>query len=291
MKKKVGIITDSSTGLNLEDIKKYPDLIVVPLIIIDEANKAYEDNHISIDNKKIYQLMIKEDKFLKTSQTNRETLKTYWRKALKNYDEILFLPIAKAASGQYDSALVLQKEAEFKNKVFIYETGTGAMPLKMMALIALKLSKENKTIKAIIQALNEFRASYQFYLTPDNLSFLIRGGRVPSSIAHIANFLKLKAIIGCKEQIKKEKIKRTMSLAIKEMLELIIEKTKNTFEETLYVINGWCDENLINKAIEKAKELGFKKIKIEPLCNILQTHTGKNTIGFSLFSNKWNIET
>jgi len=107
-----------------------------------------------------------------------------------------------------------------------------------MALIALKLSKKNYSIKEIIQALDEFRITYECYLTPNNLSFLVRGGRIPSSLAHVASFLKLKAIIACKEKIKNQKIKRTMVHAIKEMLDLIIEKTKNVFEQTLYVING-----------------------------------------------------
>lgn len=290
MKKKIGIVTDSSTGLSLEEIKEYSDLIVVPLVIIGENNKVYEDNHRDISNKKIYQAMIKDDKFLKTSQTNREKLREFWNEALKKYDEILFLPIAQAASGQYDSAIVLQQEAEFKNKVTVYETGAASVPLKAMALIALKLSKENHSVKEIIKALDEFRLTYECFLTPDNLSFLVRGGRIPSSLAHVANFLRLKAIIACKEKIKNQKIKRTMSSAIREMLELVVERTKNAFEQTLYVINGWCDKKLLDKAVAAAKELGFTKIKIEPLCNILQTHTGDNTIGFSVVPNKWDVE-
>lgn len=290
MKKKIGIVTDSSTGLSLEEIKEYSDLIVVPLVIIGEDNKVYEDNHHDISNKKIYQAMINNDKFLKTSQTNREKLREFWNEALKKYDEILFLPIAQAASGQYDSAVVLQKEPEFKSKVTVYETGAASVPLKAMALIALKLSKEEHGVKEIIKALDEFRLTYECFLTPDNLSFLVRGGRIPSSLAHVANFLRLKAIIACKEKIKNQKIKRTMSSAIREMLDLIVEKTKNAFGQTLYVINGWCDKKLLDKAIAAAQELGFTNIKIEPLCNILQTHTGDNTIGFSVVPNKWDVE-
>jgi len=77
LKKKIGIVTDSSTGLSLEEIEKYSDLIIVPLVIIDENNQVYEDNHIDIDGKKIYQAMINENKLLKTSQTNREKLRIY----------------------------------------------------------------------------------------------------------------------------------------------------------------------------------------------------------------------
>lgn len=290
MKNKIGIVTDSATGFSLEEIEKYSDLSVVPLVIIGEDNQVYEDNHHDIDSKAIYQAMIEEDKFVKTSQTNREKLREYWTQALKKYEKILFLPIAKAASGQFENASVLQKEPEFKEKVVIYETGAASVPLKTMALIALKLSKENYTIEQIIRALDEFRKTYECFITPDNLSFLVRGGRIPSSLAHVASFLRLKAVICCKEKIKNQKIKRTMGHAIKEMLEIIVEKTKNAFEQTLYVINGWCDQSLLDKAIAKAKELGFKRIKIEPLCNILQTHTGNNTIGFSVVPNQWNIE-
>lgn len=290
MKKKIGIVSDSATGFNLEEIKKYSELTIIPLVIIDDSNKVYDDDNIDITSDGIYQAMITDGHVLKTSQTNREKLREYWQKALKKYDEILFLPIAQAASGQYDSAAILQQEPEFKNRVTVYETGAASVPLKTMVLIALHLSKQNKTIKEIIKALYQFRLNYECFLTPNNLSYLARGGRIPSSLSYLANFLKLKAIIACKEKIKSYKIKRTMSHAIKEMLETIIERTKNTFQQTLYVINAWCDKELLDKAIEKAQELGFKKIKIEPLCNILQTHTGNNTIGFAVVPNKYNIE-
>lgn len=288
MKKKIGIVTDSATGFSLEEAKNYPELTIIPLTIIDE-DKVYDDN-IDITNDGIYQALIVNGHFLKTSQTNREKVREYWEAALKKYDEILFLPIAQAASGQYDSAVILQREPEFKDRVTVYETGAASVPLKAMVLIALHLANQNKNLKEIIKALYQFRLNYECFLTPTTLSYLARGGRMPSSLSSVANFLKLKAIISCKEKIKSYKIKRTMNNAIKEMLETIIERTKNAFQQTLYVINAWCDKELLDKAIAKAQELGFKKIKVEPLCNILQTHTGDNTIGFAVVPNKYNIE-
>ncbi|MDQ7982604.1 MAG: DegV family protein [Spiroplasma sp.] len=291
MKKKIGIVTDSAIGISLEELKKYPELTVVPLVIIDDNNKIYEDNNLDITGDGIYQAMIVDEHVLKTSQTNRERLREYWQDVLKKYEQILFLPIAQAASGQYDSACILQQEPEFKDRVVVYETGAASVPLKTMALIALQLSNEKKNgIKEITKALDQFRLGYQCFLTPSNLTYLARGGRIPSSLSYLANFLKLKAVISCKEKIKSHKIKRTMNHAIKEMLETIIEKTKNVFQQTLYVLNAWCDQDLLDKAIAKAQELGFKKIKIEPLCNILQTHTGNNTIGFAVIKNKYKIE-
>lgn len=282
---KIGIITDSATGFSLEEMKKYPEITVVPLVIIDHE-KIYDDNEVDITSDQIYQKMIKEKRVLKTSQTNRENLREIFNKALKKYDQILFLPIAKAASGQYESAKVI--EPEFNNKVYIYETGAAMVPLKFMALIASHLAKEGKSLPEILKSLDNFRLTYECYLAPNNLTYLARGGRAQSFLASAANLFKLKTILKCKEKIARHKgLIRTMNASIRTMLELTTEKIKNPYDETLYVIDGWCDKDLLDQAVKAAQEKGFKNIKVEPLCNILKTHTGDNTIGFSIVPNQW----
>lgn len=284
---KLAIVTDSATGFSLEEMKKYNEIYVVPLTIIDEKNNVYEDDNIDINNQQLYDKMITDSKHLKTSQTNREKMSQCWRKILQTNDQILFLPIGQDASGQYESGKVLQEESEFKDKVYVYETGAAMVPLKAMSIIAWKLVKQGKNLQEVIVELDEFRKGYECYLAASNLSYLLRGGRIPNSLAQLANILKLKPILKCKEKIIKQKVKRTINHAMKEMLDLIVEKFKNPVETTLYVINGWCDNNLLQRAISMAKEYGFKKIVIEPLCNILQTHTGDNTIGFSVVENSY----
>ncbi len=140
---KIGIVSDSATGFTVEDMKKYPEIIIIPLNIIEGEN-AYDDNNIDIDSETIRKKMIDEHCILKTSQTSRGKLEQYWDNALSKYDQILFLPIANNASGQYASSQVLQKEEKYKNKVHILETGAASITLKFMVLIAFTLVKNGK---------------------------------------------------------------------------------------------------------------------------------------------------
>lgn len=282
---KIGIISDSSTGFTTEEIEKYDALTIVPLVIIDAQGNIYQDNNKEINTDELFLKMISEHNHLKTSQTNPTILKTYWDKALQKYDQILFLPIGQKASGQYQTAKLLQKSAEFKNKVHVFETGAASVPLKFMSLIALKLANQNKNMTEIISVLNNFRKNYEFFLAPNDLRFLSRGGRLPSGIATLGNLLRLKPILKCKEDIKKVDQVRTLNGAMNKMLDLIM-KVKDATKETIYIIDGWCDKKIIDKAIEKVLYLGFTKYKIEKLCNILKTHTGNNTIGFSIVPNE-----
>lgn len=287
---KIGVVTDSSTGFSLEEMKKYPELTVVPLIIIDsKSEKYYEDNNKEIDSDLIFHKMITEHLHLTTSQTNRAVLDQYWEKALTKYDKILFLPIADNASGQYKSAMVLQAEDKFKDKVYVLETGAAIISLKYMSLIALKLAKAGKSMDDILKALTEFRKNYECFIVPNDLKFLSRGGRLPKGKALIGNILKFKPILKCKEQIIMTKPVRTLSGAMDKILETIIS-IKNATKETIYIIDGWCDKKILDIATNKVKQLGFTKYKIEPLCNILKTHTGNNTIGFALLPNQWITE-
>lgn len=282
---KIGIVSDSATGFTLEDMKKYPEIIIVPLSIID-GDTTYDDNNIDIDSKAICSKMIDEHCILKTSQTSRGKVTQYWDNALSKYEQILFLPIAKSASGQYRSSQVLQKEEKYKNRVHILETGAASIPLKFMVLIAFTLAKQEKKITEILEVLNKFRKNYESYLAINDLKFLARGGRLPVSKARIGNFLRFKAILKCKEKIDNIGRVRTLSKAMEEMLDLIT-KIKDVTKETIYIIDGWCRKDIIDEAIKKVKNRGFTKYKVEPLCNILKTHTGNNTIGFSVVPNQW----
>ncbi|WP_342253309.1 DegV family protein [Spiroplasma endosymbiont of Zeiraphera isertana] len=282
---KIGIVSDSATGFTVEDMKKYPEIIIIPLNIIEGEN-AYDDNNVDIDSETIRKKMIDEHCILKTSQTSRGKLEQYWDNALSKYDQILFLPIANNASGQYASSQVLQKEEKYKNKVHILETGAASIPLKFMVLIAFTLVKNGKKIPEILGILNKFRKTYESYIAPNDLKFLARGGRLPMSKARIGNFLRFKPILRCKETIDNIGRVRTLSKAMEEMLD-IITKIKDVTKETIYIIDGWCRKDIIDEAIKKVKNRGFTKYKVEPLCNILKTHTGNNTIGFSVVPNQW----
>lgn len=282
---KIGIVSDSATGFTLEDMKKYSEIMIIPLSIIEGKN-AYDDNNIDIDSETIRRKMIDEHHILKTSQTSPGKLEQYWDIALTKYDQILFLPIANSASGQYASSKVLQKEEKYKDKIYILETGAASIPLKFMVLIAFTLVKQGKKIVEILEALNKFRKTYQSYIAPSDLKFLARGGRLPMSKARIGNFLRFKPILKCKETIDNIARVRTLSTAMEEMLNMIT-KIKDITKETIYIIDGWCRKDIIDDAIKKVKSRGFTKYKIEPLCNILKTHTGNNTIGFSVVPNQW----
>lgn len=282
---KIGIVSDSATGFTLEDMKKYPEITIVPLSVTAGVD-AYDDNNVDIDSETIRSKMIDENQILKTSQTSRGKLAQYWDKALLKYEQILFLPIAKNASGQYESSQILQKEEKYQNKVHIFETGAASIPLKFMVLIAFTLAKQGKKIADIEAVLNNFRKNYESYIAPSDLKFLARGGRLPMSKARIGNFLRFKPILRCKETIDNIGKVRTLTKAMDEMLDLIT-KIKDITKETIYIIDGWCKKDIIDNAIKKVKELGFTKYKVEPLCNILKTHTGNNTIGFSVVPNEW----
>ena len=65
-------------------------------------------------------------------------------------DEAIVLPISAGLSGTYQSAL---SAAEDFDNVSVIETGLVTAPLKLLVLLALRLIKEGKSRKEIVDTL------------------------------------------------------------------------------------------------------------------------------------------
>ena len=286
---KIAIMSDSAAGFTKTELERYSDIIIVPLVIIENGIIVYEDNQVAITRDQLYQKMINDKYEIKTSQTNREDLRKIWLKTLETAEQILFLPIAKAASGQFQLAESLANSAEFFGKVHVFDTGAADIPLKFMVFIAYKLASENKVITEIVAILKKLKQNYECYITPYTLKYLTKGGRAPAAIVSLSSFLRIKAIIKCKETIEKAAIKMTHNGAITDMLKRIIYNAKehqiDIIKYPIYIIDGLCSQKLLDEAENKARSYGFTKIKSSYLCNILNAHTFKETIGFAVFPN------
>ena len=229
---KVAIVTDSNSGIRQEEGKKL-GIYVFPMPFTIDGETFYED--INLTHSEFFdKLMSGAEVF--TSQPLVGDVSKLWDDVLKEYDEIVYIPMSSGLSGSCQTAIMLANE--YDGKVQVVDSQRISVTQKWDVLDAIELSKQGKSAKEIKEILEANKLNASIYITVNTLEYLRKGGRITPAVAILGGMMKIKPIL----QIQGEKLdtfskSRTLSKATKIMIEAIqkdieerldpIEKGKN----------------------------------------------------------------
>ena len=226
---KVGIVTDSHSGISQEEAKKM-GIYVLPMPFYIEEACYYEAVTITRDT---FFKELREGKNVSTSQPSPGDVMKLWTEVLKEYETILYLPISSGLSGSYETAHMLSMEEEFENKVYVVNHGRVASPLRRTILDTLELVKEGYTAPRIKEILEGERDKVSIYIAVETLEYLKKGGRITPATAAIGTLLNIKPVlqldVGMLESFSKC---RGMKKARKEMLAAIKNDMETRYRES-----------------------------------------------------------
>jgi len=103
---KIAIVTDSNSGITQAQAKELGvSVLPMPFMINDET--YYED--ITLTQEQFYE-KLKNDANISTSQPSPEDVMNLWSELLKDYDEIVHIPMSSSLSGSCQTAMMLAEE-------------------------------------------------------------------------------------------------------------------------------------------------------------------------------------
>lgn len=226
--KKVGIATDSHSGITPEKAEELGIKVLPMPFYVDEV--CYYEN-ISITREEFFQYL-KEDKKVSTSQPSPEAVMEFWREGLKVYDQILYIPMSSGLSGSCHTAIMLSKDEEFENKVFVVDNGRVATPLHRSILDAIEMVEEGLGASRIKEILEESKDNMAIYIAVESLDNLKKGGRISPATAALGTLLNIKPILKLgTDVLDTYKKSRGMKKARKEMIEAMKQDLETTFGE------------------------------------------------------------
>ena len=226
---KVAIVTDSNSGIRQEEGKKL-GIYVLPMPFTIDGETFYED--INLTHSEFFdKLMSGAEVF--TSQPLVGDVSKLWDDVLKEYDEIVYIPMSSGLSGSCQTAIMLANE--YDGKVQVVDSQRISVTQKWDVLDAIELSKQGKSAKEIKEILEANKLNASIYITVNTLEYLRKGGRITPAVAILGGMMKIKPIL----QIQGEKLdtfskSRTLSKATKIMIEAI----QKDIEERLDPIEG-----------------------------------------------------
>ena len=253
---KIEIATDSHSGIT-PVMAANMGVRVLPMPFYVEEDCFYEE--VSITRAEFFE-QLNADKKVSTSQPSPDAVMEFWREGLKEYDEILYLPMSSGLSGSCSTAMMLAQDEEFEGKVFVVDNGRVSTPLVRAIMDAQEMVEEGFDALKIKEVLEAEKDKMSIYIAVETLEFLKKGGRISATTAALGTALNIKPILKLgTEVLETYKKSRGMKKAKKEMLDAIQQDLEVTFKEyhdrgeAYLLVATSADEETTNAWVEEVK--------------------------------------
>ena len=188
---KIIIVTDSNSGISKEEAEKI-GVVVIPIPFFIEGKTYYEE--ISLSQDEFYQMLVT-GKNISTSQPSIGEICALWDGLLKEYDEIVQIPMSSGLSMTCETATTFSQEKEYLGNVHIVNNMRISVTQRQSVYDALRLVKEGKSGAEIKSILENDALNSSIYITVQDLKYLKRGGRITPAAAAIGALIGIKPVL------------------------------------------------------------------------------------------------
>ncbi|MEE1101398.1 MAG: DegV family protein [Agathobacter sp.] len=219
---KVAIMTDSNSGITQAEGKEL-GITVLPMPFYIDNEMYYED--IDLTQGEFYE-RLKSDCEIKTSMPLVGDVTDKWDELLKDYDEIVYIPMSSGLSSSCETAIMLSQD--YDGKVCVVNNQRISVTMRQSVLDAMSLRDQGKTAEEIKNILEEKKFESSIYIMLDTLYYLKKGGRITPAAAALGTLLKLKPVL----QIQGDKLDAfAKARTAKQGKSIMLETIKKDFME------------------------------------------------------------
>ncbi len=174
---KVAIVTDSNSGITQKAGKEL-GIYVLPMPFMINEDTFYED--IDLTQEQFYE-KLKSGADIGTSQPSPESVMKLWDSILRDYDEIVHIPMSSGLSGSCQSAMILA--GDYQGRVQVVNNQRISVTQRQSCLDAKLLASKGKSAKEIKEFLEADKFNSSIYIMLDTLYYLKKGGRITPAAA------------------------------------------------------------------------------------------------------------
>ena len=280
----VAIVTDSNSGISQAEAKEL-GIYVIPMPFLVDGKLYFEDVDM---NKEQFYHFLENDADLSTSQPSPGDVMDLWDKLLKEYDEIVHIPMSSGLSASCSTAMGLARD--YDGKVQVIDNQRISVTMQQAVMDAKHLVAAGKSAAQIKEILEKEALESSIYLMVDTLKYLKKGGRITPAAALLGSALNLKPILQIQgDKLDAYKKVRGVKAAKKNMLEAMKKDVEGRFSD--YVTKGQLklhvayttDEETARQWKEEVQSM-FPDIaisRIDPLSFSVTCHTGPGALAIA----------
>ena len=188
---KIAVVTDSNSGITQAQAKEM-GITVLPMPFMIDGETYYED--ITLTQEQFYQ-RLKDNSDISTSQPTPDSIMKLWDELLKEYDQIVHIPMSAGLSGSCATAMMLAGEDEYEGKVFVVDNHRISVTQYQSVKDAMMLADMGMDGAQIKKRLEETAADSVIFVTVDTLKYLKKGRRITPAAAALGTLLRIKPVL------------------------------------------------------------------------------------------------
>ena len=279
---RVVVVTDSNSGITQVEAKEL-DVVVMPMPFYINEEMFYED--IDLTQEQFY-AKLAEGGDIKTSMPLVGDVTDKWDELLKEYDEIVYIPMSSGLSSSCETAYMLSQD--YDGKVQVVNNQRISVTMRQSVLDAKAMADSGKTAGEIKDILEEEKFNSSIYIMVDTLTYLKKGGRITPAAAALGALLKLKPVL----QIQGEKLDAfAKARTVKQAKNIMIEAMKSDFQKRFDSPDGTKMNLEIAYTFDKEAAEAFKaevqeafpnnEIVMNPLSLSVSCHIGPGALAIA----------
>lgn len=280
---KVAVVTDSNSGITVEEGKRL-GVEVVPMPVLIDGKTYYEG--VDLTQEEFYRKQLT-GADLATSQPAPGDVIAVWDRVLEDHDQLVYIPMSAGLSASCATAQMLSEN--FGGRVQVADNRRISVTQRHSVLDALSMGRAGMDALHIRETLEEQGDDSCIYISVDTLKYLRKGGRVTGVEAMAGTMLNIKPVL----EIRGEKLTpvgkvRGMRAARKLMIQKVREDVQGRLKplwdsghlavKMAYsqipdaLREEWREE--IQAAFPEMEHIGG-----EPLTLSIACHTGPGALG------------
>lgn len=276
---KIAVVTDSNSGITQMQAKEM-GIHVLPMPFFINEEMYFED--ITLTQEEFYKRLA-EDADISTSQPSPADVMELWDELLKEYDEIIHIPMSSGLSSSCETATALSQD--YDGKVHVVDNQRISITQRQSVLDALAMVEKGMSAQEIVDVLMKEKLEASIYITVDTLKYLKKGGRVTAAGAALGAVLNIKPVL----TIQGEKLDafakvRGFKAAKKKMLDAMEKDIKERFagkEIHLMAAYTCSEEEAQGWKEEIEKRFPGYDVHIDPLSLSVSCHIGPGSMAIA----------
>ena len=269
------LVGDSCLDITPE-LQKRLNITNVPLTITLKDNSYLDDENLDLPQ------------LLEDIRNCEEKIQTaapspaLFREAFSGDDEVLAVTLSANLSSSYQSAMIAKSdiEEESKCKVHVFNSKSASAAETLTALKIKDFIDNNETMQNIISKIEDFISNMKTYFVLDDISTLIKNGRMNKFVGSIITTLGIKPIMrdDGDGNITLAGHSRSENQTIKKMVEFVVKSMKKTTNERM-VISHCNNPSLAERIMTAVREkFDFAEILIVPTGGISSVYANEGGV-------------
>ncbi len=275
--KKVVITTDCVCDLP-EDLLEQYDVKVIHFYIVTEHGWFKDMDEITSGN--IVEYFERGGSAVQTKAPFSEEYLTFFKKVLKDGDEIVHISVSSAVSMSRNNAMSAAEK--LGGRVHVVDSGHLSTGMAHLVIKAAELVKQGKEVQEIIDAVEDMKQRVSTGFIAENADYLYRTGHVGKWVKCMCETFKIHPVLKMKNgkmELKTVKI-GDYEKAVLRYVRGEMRHISRMERERLFVTHAACGVKLLTRVKKEVAGYGvFREIQVTEASATITSNCGANTIG------------